>query len=370
MKLLIATILVLLQLSLIKADYYGYCNTGTFNVTTDTAEIGCNGYNYNVRVTWTISMNESFVFTFPSYSLDSYSSLTIQDAYSTTTYSSSPAPTTSAAYIYQGPITITFSSTYQYNYGFVINLKPAPAFTTLVSGQNIHDTQKQEGGFVYFMLPNQQFGSNLFLGLRVYSYQGLQAPALFVSNNLLPILEAYQYTNQTVASGSDEVADLVIPNPANGNWFVGVFLYGTTADIAIDSQWTYDPSKVVPLVNGVSVTGTVSTTTYYQAVVPSGTASLFLQVSRQVPGGYILVYINAGTVPSASSASYELDTRINSYMTLTIDNPNPANSTAANPGIYIIAVTSASGSAGYIFEASWPTSDQQDIDYDMIKKLY
>jgi hypothetical protein len=41
-----------------------------------------------------------------------------------------------------------------------------------------------------------------------------------------------------------------VTNPATGHWLVGVFLYGTTADIDVGANWVYNFPQ---LNNGVSV---------------------------------------------------------------------------------------------------------------------
>lgn len=87
------------------------------------------------------------------------------------------------------------------------------------------------GGFVYFGLPGdiQQLGASYKVSMTVGTYRGLKPPSFFLSQNALPTLEKYGWTNTTVASAdkSDYTWSYRMTNPLPGQYVVGMYLYGT-----------------------------------------------------------------------------------------------------------------------------------------------
>jgi len=236
--------------------------------------------------------------------------------------------------------------------GFTIQLIASPIIYNLVSDQPFAITQTQPGGFVYFSWPDNLFGKQLELEVDVFSYQGLQPPGLFVSKDHLPSLEKFDYTNGTTQDAGVYRAVLRVDNPPNARYFVGVFLYGTAAKMTAKYTWRYNFQS---LLSGVKVTRNITNTEYWQVFVPVSTTRLFWQISRSVPGGYVVAYITQGTLPSKTNFQWVMDTQTQSYVSVNIDNPNPWGSHAANPGWYNIAVTpgAGTGNCGYILQADW-----------------
>jgi len=221
--------------------------------------------------------------------------------------------------------------------GFTINMIPAPDVTVLQSAQPLTVAPKQDGGFVYFALETESSGGAFWVQTMIHSYQGLEPPTLFIGVNRLPTLELFDYTNTTVASGDGYVADYSLNAPRDGTYYIGLFLYGVSTDIDIVAEWIYN---LPYLTSGVKVTGSAVTgaPVYYQLQCAEGSSSLIWQISRQVPGGYPIAYISEGTVPNPANYLYALDTRLQSYIKLTLSNPNPYNNGNSNPGNYIVAV--------------------------------
>jgi hypothetical protein len=253
-----------------------------------------------------------------------------------------------------GTIRVTFiSDPSNTRPGFTINVFPLPEIHQLQSMQPFALNQQQQGGFVYFQLPRQTLGRLFYVDVEVFSYSGLREPGLFISVNRLPSLEHYDYTNTTVLKDTTYQALFGLQNPPNGQFVIGVFLYGTAAKLTVTASWTYN---IPQLSSGVQVTNSVgSSPVYYQVLVPLNSARLTLQISRQVPGGYPTVYIAQGTVPSPNNYQWIMATSDQqSYISLPINNPNPIGNTSPNPGNYIISLYSRDGNnAGFIFRADW-----------------
>jgi len=198
------------------------------------------------------------------------------------------------------------------------------------------------GGFTYFLLQNTQFGAKLSVSLTINSFDGLQSPSLFMSRNALPSLEAYAYMNNSILiNGGKYSASLTVQNPVNSQYWIGVFLYGNNAAINLLVNWAYN---FPPLLNGVKNSSSiVGNPLNFQLYTPKLTKSLNFQISRQVPGGYPIAYIAQGYLPSATQKGWVMDTTVNSYVTLTINTPNPTVNYNPNPGLYVVSIVASAG---------------------------
>ncbi|KJE95547.1 hypothetical protein CAOG_005992 [Capsaspora owczarzaki ATCC 30864] len=320
----------------------------TFNGTV--LSIGCAGNS--VTMTWTVSTTVPLLLTFQSFQTEAGYDKVLVTASGTVYGPFSGATIPSPMITGVGNVVIQFTSDASNTYaGFTLNIATGPVVNTLVSSQPTVLTKTQQGGFVYFGLYNYLLGGSADFSVTIYSYSGLQAPGVFIARNRIPQLESYDFTNNTVQSGSDYTFRLTIPNPTDGSYYVGVFLYGTSSSLSVTGTWKFN---ITALGNGIKVTNTAGASpVYYQLTVPVSTASLQFQISRQVPGGYPIAVISQGTAPNANSFDYKMDTTQQSYQSLVIPSPNPSSNRNANPGNYIIAIYSATtDSAGYIFQAN------------------
>jgi len=231
--------------------------------------------------------------------------------------------------------------------GFTISLTTTPEVTYVLSQQSINVQPKQQGGFVYFGLQNANYGSQFLVQIIIHTYSGLQPPTLFTSVNSFPTLEQYSYSNQTVPYGDGYQAFLTINNPPSGTYYMGLFMYGSSSSIEVFAEWMYN----LPLLqSGVKVTNsTGSVPIIYQLLVPTDATSLVFQISRQVPGGYPVAYISQGVVPTATNFGWVMDTSQQSYIRLSIPNPNPYYNTSPNPGNYIISISEKVTKKGEFF---------------------
>lgn len=126
--------------------------------------------------------------------------------------------------------------------GVNIEFKLVPTPQAIVSGQTYNLQKEQQGGFVYFALPwytlislqpaitfidslvcccavvyRYAYGKLFALDVKVYSYQGLQEPSVYVSVANLPTLEKYDFTNTTVSVAGVEQCVLYKTDPTSGN---------------------------------------------------------------------------------------------------------------------------------------------------------
>jgi len=119
--------------------------------------------------------------------------------------------------------------------------------------------------------------------------------------------------------------------------------------MSVKATWSFNINF---LTNGVKVSTSTSGTDRYQVEVPVNAKKLVFQISRQVPGGFPIAYIAQGSMPSPANFQWKADTSQQSYISITINDPNPAGSSSPNPGNYIFAIT-ASTQSGYIIQADW-----------------
>jgi hypothetical protein len=328
-----------------------------YNLTTiPSGVIGCNGYGNSVNISWTVSSPTGVLLTIVRFDTEAqYDYITIVGPlgqrfgpYSGATI---PGP---QFFMSPGTTVVRFiTDASNTRPGFTINYAPSPNVFNLNSGQPYSVQQLQQGGFVYFALPYTSIGKSFYLDVEVTSYSGLKEPATFVAINNLPTLEAFIFTNNTVQTAPGQYSSIISVNaPTAGRYFTGVFLYGTAAKLTVTATWRYN----IPfLQSGVNVQSSIAATpTYYQLQAPIGASTLTFQVSRQVPGGYPIVYIGQGYVANSDSWQFVMDTSQSSYISLPISNPNPLNNQSPNPGNYIVTVASKDNTnAGFILQAAW-----------------
>jgi hypothetical protein len=64
-------------------------------------------------------------------------------------------------------------------------------------------------------------GATFSMDVKIYSYQGLQSPVVYVSQNTIPTLEKFDWTNSTVdIGGGTEQSLLFQKTPADGMNFI------------------------------------------------------------------------------------------------------------------------------------------------------
>jgi len=315
--------------------------SGNYTVLGTDGIFGCSGYGNSISIIWNVTDPNPRLLTFLSFQTETCcDKVTI--SYGSTVLGPFSGPTNPGAFMFGGGnviVKFVTDATNTYS-GFAIQLSAAPAFDILKSGQPLQKNIQSEG-FTYFGLPvgTTAFGTALSVSLSVNSFDGLQNPTLFMSTNRLPSLESYNFINDTVASGGRYVASFNIVNPGTAQYYIGVFLYGNVASLTISAVWTYNVPR---LLNGVKNTTVVNTgSVIFQLYTPKLTKSLNIQISRQVPGGFPIAYIAQGYIPDSQFNQWVMDTTRQSYISLTINSPNPTVNYNANPGLYLISVISA-----------------------------
>lgn len=279
---------------------------------------------------------------------------------------SSSAIVTSKVLIPAGSSVVQFSSRYYCTSGS-LSIKVEPTefeYTNLVPGQKTTVTKAQSGGYLYFKMENRYFGGAVGFKVNVKAFQGIQPPGVFVDHNKLPTLEDFSWSNQTKSVGNgDYEAEVSFFEPANGNYYVAVFLYGSFSEVSVEPTWVYStPVKILPADTVESGAASISKRAYYQVRVPPGADTMNVQFSRQVPGGFPVLYINPGDLPTTNwngaDGVYQkrLETTVkNSYFSIDIDNPNPSrNNRYANPGYYMFLIEDTDNVAsGYLLKVSF-----------------
>jgi len=325
-----------------------FCGTsGNYTVLGTDGTFGCNGYGNSVYVVFNVTDPNPRMLTFLSFNTESCCDF-VTILYAGNTLGPFSGTTNPGAFMFGGgDILVIFKSDPSGTYpGFSIEISSPPPMDTLKSSQPFPKTISS-GGFSYFALPGTVSGLLLSVSLTINSFDGLQSPSLFMRTNALPTLEAYGYLNNSVpVSGGRYAASFNIPSPPGGTYYFGVFLYGNVAAVNLVATWTYN---FPPLVNGVKNTTSVgSNALYFQLYTPKLTKSLNFQISRQVPGGFPIAYIAQGYVPNAVTHGWVMDTTVNSYISLTINSPNPTVNYNPNPGNYYVTVISSSGDVDVI----------------------
>jgi len=324
--------------------------TQTINDTSGT--YGCAGSKTGVTMDWVFTADVGRII---SYTQSGYADMTITVFGPTGTFFGPAACCTKNTWFFpkgQEMRLRWFAGGYSNpSYGLIITLAPAPEVNTLVSSQQLTLTKEQPGGFVYFMLPPQSQGRQYALDVQVYSYKGLREPSVYVCRNKMPTLESFDYTNTTVSVAGREQFLLFVEDPPAALWTVGVFLYGQAASMSVRASWIFSMEH---LQSGVQVSSAAtSTTLYYQVIIPMNTPKLTFQISRQAPGGNVIGYIAQGTLASATNYQWIADTSKQSYISITIPNPNPTGSQSPNPGNYIFAITPDNTKCGFIMQVDW-----------------
>jgi len=332
----------LLQLSAARPYDAQFCGASqNYTVLGTSGVFGCQGYGNNVNVWFNASDPNPRMLTFLSFSTETCCDfLTIY--YGAITYGPFSGQNNPGAFFFGGgDILVNFRSDPSNTYpGFTIQVTTTPPMDNLKSQQPFTKSINA-GGMSYFALPQTFSGSSLTVSLSVTSFDGLQSPTLFMSKNRLPSLEGYDYINNTIASGSRYVASFNVNNPPAGQYWLGVFLYGNVAQINLVANWAYN---FPPLLNGVKNTTSVGATGItFQLYTPKATRSLVLAISRQIPGGFPVAYVAQGYVPTASQYGWVMDTTVKSYISLTINTPNPTVNYNANPGTYFITIVASDG---------------------------
>lgn len=340
-------------------DFYGPCTEKTpvtHTINGPSAVFGCNGYQPGANVTWYLMSDTPRVLQFTHFDTQTAEQGMV-DIYAEGlhhgTYSGKTAP--GPFHFNGGLIKVTFFSwPCCARPGFKAVLTPSPETTMLRSAQPRSVFKFQEGGFTYFQFPVYPYGKTFRLNVDIFSYSGLKEPQVFTSINGLPYLEKYTYTNATKDVGNGRYSHVLsVASPKSGRYYIGVYLYGSTTMMTATATWTYD---LPYLLNGDKINGTTrSEGRYYQLVVPPGTGRLTfqLQLSRELPGGYPIVYIRQGLLPSENDFEFVMDTQRESFMTLPINNPNPHGNPSTNPGVYVVFVTADKPGSGYILQATW-----------------
>jgi len=308
-----------------------------YTILGDSSTFGCQGYANSVTVSWTLNSTDSRLLTFTAFNTENnYDKVTVtQGSAQWGPFSGTTNP--GSIMLLPGMASVVFTSdASNTDPGFTIVMTTAPDIVTLQSSQQVTVQPKQDGGFVYFALASESYGSDFIVNTLIHAYQGLQPPSMFVGWNRLPTLENYDYTNQTIPYGDGYQAFLFVNQPRDGTYYIGLFLYGTSTDIDISASWAF---SVMELVSGQQVTNTTGAApVLFQVNVPTATSQLVWQISRQVPGGYPIAYISAGSIPTPTNYQYVMDTSQQSYQKLVINNPNPYYNQAPNPGNFLIAV--------------------------------
>jgi hypothetical protein len=358
MKPILAVVFALIAVASAQKNNIPDCTqNGVYTITNPHELFGCKGIGVNryLDITWNINLDTPRLFNFLTFDLQGTSHRLYVYANGSTigSYGGKNSPglfnltAGTAGFRFQ-----TSSEAAGAGTTFIIEMMPTPRVYNLVSNQPYAITETQSGGFVYFSLPDTSFGKVVVASVDVSSYQGLQAPSLHLAMTHLPSLEYSEWSNVTVQDRGHWISSLRVDNPNIAKYFIGVFLYGSTTRLTVKYAWTYN---FPPLSNGIKVSRNTNGTEYWQVYVPVNTPKLLLQISRQAPGGYVVAYITQGTLPSKTAFQWQMDTVSQSYISLTIPNPNPSSSTAANPGYINIAVTLGQTvtTAGYILQADW-----------------
>jgi hypothetical protein len=200
------------------------------------------------------------------------------------------------------------------------------------------------GGFEYLMTPFNSAGISLTIRADIYSYQGIQPPALFVSRNALPVLERFDFKNESSSAGSSRwFSDITINTPGEGWYGLGVFLYGTSTNLVITANWVYN----LPLLNNnEAFNATIRGNAYYMVQDIPRASELLVQVSRAAPGGIPMVYFSSAGFASPLNFDFLLDTTQTTYVTRKVDDPAP---------MYLVTVTCANqiDTFGFLTKLSW-----------------
>jgi len=329
-----------------------YCGTsGTTNINGTDGQWGCTGAARGVNQEWVFAADYGRTI---DWSLTGY-----QDSRITffvdgqVQYGPFSPSSTNSYYFAKGLLVrVRYSAgdNTQSQYGCQLTVQTTPELNTLVSAQAFVLTKEQPGGFVYFGLPAQSLGKQLSLDVEVYSYQGLREPSVYVSRNRAPTLERFDYTNTTVSGGGRETCLLFIQDPPAAAYMVGVFLYGSAASMSVTANWIFN---VQHLQSGIQISKSTAGTDYYQVFIPFNTPKMTFQISRQAPGGFPIAYIAQGSVPYSGNYQYIADTSKQSYISITVPNPNPTGSKSPNPGNYMFAIAASGGTSGYIVRVDW-----------------
>jgi hypothetical protein len=236
---------------------------------------------------------------------------------------------------------VVFTSPYQYNScGFQLKYSCKPGtspqpIVSLVSNQDIYVANKSHGGFVYLSLGQMVDGGSQSMEIDLSSYRGLKPPSFFVGMNRVPTLESNDWTNTTVADNNGGYLwRWYQQSPRNGNYILGMFLYGTFGGVYANNTWRYKYDTIT--INAAAITKTVSAQWCGQFNIPQGSKSFNLQVSREAPGGYPIFYVGKGYKPSSYKNDYSMDTNKNSYQEITVKSPNDKSYTGPNPGLWVI----------------------------------
>ena len=123
---------------------------------------------------------------------------------------------------------------------------------------------------------------------------------LYVRKDAVPTTTTYDYRPYKV--GNDET--VTVANPAAGTWYI--MLRGYTAYSGVTLVAGYSASiAVVPLTNGVPVTGLSDTTggeKFYKIEVPAGQTKLEIQISGGT--GDCDLYVKRGAMPTTTDYDY------------------------------------------------------------------
>jgi len=200
------------------------------------------------------------------------------------------------------------------------------------------------GGFEYLVAPYNTAGTSFNIRADIFSYQGIQPPGLFVSRNTLPVLERFDFKNESIGEGGNRwFAEITLTNPAEGWYGIGVFLYGTSTSVIVTSNWAYNLPAIR---NGDAYNNTIRGNAYYMVSDIPRLAQFLAQVSRAAPGGVPMVYFSSTGLASPLSYDFLLDTTQTTYVSHSVTNPPP---------LYTISVTCANqiDTFGFLTKITW-----------------
>jgi len=204
----------------------------------------------------------------------------------------------------------------------------------VVSGQRVRFENKSiGGGFIYFSTGAQRDGTSLTFTIEVDGYTGIQPPTVLFGVNRLPTLESFDGNLVLRNNGTVNAGTSTFMYPSNSATIAGVYMYGKFSSGIVGAQWLYNYQTIrIGQVSKFQGGGCCS-----QFSVAPATKWAYVQVSREVPGGYNFITIGRGRI----GEDYTVDTSKNDYQTVKIE--DAYQDSAENPGLWIMCAAKSNG---------------------------